>query len=107
MARKIDFRGEKISIEEAKRRITELSNALAATAPEMSDTPHVGQQFTIITDPRWYTEAAPDQKGALLCMRDPGLGWRGFILPWDGVALLTGYLAGQMAVAAIASNTKT
>lgn len=99
LKKRIKYRGELISAEEARERIMELSTLLAAEAPVTSESP-VGEQLAAVADPRWYTEPSNQLPGTLLCFRDNGLGWRGYLLPWQGVAQLIGLLSAQLAMAA-------
>ncbi len=92
----IEFRGQTLSVEDARMMIQELIVAIASGSPELSNSP-VGMPMQTISDPRWYTEYAPGSAGTLICFRDPGLGWRGFILPWASAAHLVGLIVQQMA----------
>lgn len=99
----IHFRGREISPQEARAMIQELTVSLERYCPDTSDNP-AGQIFRQLKDPRWYCE--PVEGGTLFCVRDNGAGWRGYIIPWEGVSILMGLFAKQLAgVAASAPLT--
>jgi hypothetical protein len=96
MMKFIEFRGQSVSVDDARKMIAELTVALAATDPPLMDNP-VGQPIPCLIDPRWYAEPSQATDGTMLCFRDAGLGWRAFVMPWKEVANLIGLLTRQMA----------
>lgn len=90
----VKFRGRLIQVGEARAMIDELSIALSKADPVTTDLPD-GVKMLHLNDPRWYTQTSPDMTGSMLCFRDPAMGWRSFVLPWDGVRKLITLLTRQ------------
>lgn len=94
----INFRGTEFTSEEARKMVSELMHELAQKDPVQTENPN-GQQIEIVINPAWYTElSAHSPHASLLCIRDPGIGWRGYIMGFDSVAKLVGVFANQMSV---------
>lgn len=96
MPKNVIFRGRSVPIDEARNMLRELYDALAKEAPVVTDTP-AGQTIATLMDPKWWVEPSTEPPGALLCLRDPALGWRGYLLPWFEAGNLAGLLVSQMA----------
>lgn len=58
----------------------------------------------VVVDPRYWVEHSPQSAGSLLRFRDPGLGWRSYVLPHNEVANLYQILSMQLRVLAGAAD---
>lgn len=54
----------------------------------------------VVVDPRYWVEYSAEFAGSLMRFRDPGLGWRSYVLPHKEVANLYQILAMQLRVLA-------
>lgn len=106
--KEIIFDGRSISIAEARAIIDDLSLSLSKVANDIPVNPIPGAPMRAIVDPRWYCEVSQPSKvnipgighqidGVMLCIVDPGVGWRANILPWGSAATLLSTLAQQLA----------
>ena len=66
---------------ELEQFIGQLAEARARLADEVAAELDPGSRLVAIIDPAWRVPA-PHESGKVLCLRHPGLGWLGFLLPW-------------------------
>lgn len=103
MEKTVTVQGKAITVSEARRLVVELSEALSKVDPVTTDIP-ANEPMWVVQDPRWWGEPAAENSGTLLCFRDPGLGWRGFVLPWPSAAELAKLIVSQLTLAATGQN---
>jgi hypothetical protein len=77
---------------EIEQLIADLSRARAMMQPEVPRDPEQSFQVEARLDPRFFVNEAPDHGGVLLRLRDPGLGWLAFWLPWNEAGAMAALL---------------
>jgi len=89
MFKKVDLAG--LSAEELDLLIAQASSHRAALEPALPlDAP---EECPTVINPAWFT--FPTEKGSVLRMRHPGLGWVSFLVPPAERAQLLGLLLNQ------------
>jgi hypothetical protein len=111
MTKTIAFRGQTVYVDDARSMIQELAQELARVDPKTDTAPPQGQVIPVVGNPRWFSTIQPTAQdslpaGAMILMLDPGLGWRGYVLPWPSAAELASGLTRQLGIVAAGGVTE-
>lgn len=87
--------GKELTPDAARQIVHHLMVELATKAPDESKMPD-GMIYAL-TDPMWRSEVPAVFNGSMLVIKDPAMGWRGFMLPWNEVSRLVAVMATQLA----------